>query len=332
MCNGLYGLKPSNGRIPYGGQQGGQLDAIGRIGLQAVAGPIANCIDDIDVVMAAIESKRPWEKLGCEDVLPWTWTPPSSPPQERRQKAFVVGILSRDGLVEPLPPITNIMREAASALRQTQGISVVQIPTPPAWRECQVVANSLMAPDGGGHMFDLLESTQEPLVPWLKTRLRRGKARDFAGLRELHAKRMQLETEMNRIWTMADGKRIDAIICPIAPHPVPPIDRWNAVNYTSSFVLLDWPAGTVPIRDFCESDMQLNWEGGNEPKIMGSWDKVNRELWTEKGLGDEGRKVYLGTALSVQVLAPRGQDRACWEAMRVVDDAVRGQRKERAKL
>ncbi len=92
---------------------------------------------------------------------------------------------------------------------------------------------------------------------------------------ELHAQRMELETAMLNIWKDPKiGRRIDAIICPVAPHPTPPIDRWNAVGYTSTFVLLDYPAGTLPVRDVTESDL----EGEIENEALGSWDKVNRGL------------------------------------------------------
>ena len=67
---------------------------------------------------------------------------------------------------------------------------------------------------------------------------------------EFHALKIQVETEMLQIWKdPGTGRKVDAIICPVAPHPVPPIDRWNGVSYTSSFVLLDYPAGTLPVRD-----------------------------------------------------------------------------------
>jgi hypothetical protein len=76
------------------------------------------------------------------------------------------------------------------------------------------------------------------------------------------------------IWKDQYGD-IDAFICPVAPHPVPPIDRYNGVSYTSSFVLLDYPAGVVPVRTFSERD--LLGEMADE-KPLSSWDKANREL------------------------------------------------------
>lgn len=71
-------------------------------------------------------------------------------------------------------------------------------------------------------------------------------------------------------------RRIDAIIHPVAPHPVPEHDKYNAVGYTSSWVLLDYPAGVVPVRKVKMEDLEV----GREMKdpVRGSWDAKNREL------------------------------------------------------
>ena len=122
-------------------------------------------------------------------------------------------------------------------------------------------------------MLDLLESAKEPLSPWLATRLRRKPALSLDKVRELHGRRTELQKQFLKIWKDERGE-IDALVCPIAPHPVPPIDRWNGAGYTSSWVLLDYPAGVVPVRAFREGDVSGEMDG----KVLGSWDKANREL------------------------------------------------------
>jgi amidase len=87
-------------------------------------------------------------------------------------------------------------------------------------------------------------------------------------------KREALRKAFLSIWNDENGQ-IDAFICPIAPHPVPPTDRYNGVSYTSSFVLLDYPAGVVPVRNFDKADMAGEM---SDAKALGSWDKANREL------------------------------------------------------
>lgn len=171
-----------------------------------------------------------------------------------------------------MPPVLKVLEEIVGKLKEN-GVDVVELDIP-QFQKCQSLANALFGVDGGNFVFDLLEKTGEPLVKWLSTRLRRKKPLGLDELRQLHARRTELETEFLKIWKTVDGKRVDAFICPVAPHPVPPIDRWNGVSYTSSFVLLDYPAGTVPVRSFQESDLKGDMSG--EP--LSGWDKVNREL------------------------------------------------------
>jgi hypothetical protein len=126
--------------------------------------------------------------------------------------------------------------------------------------------------------------------------------------------------ESGGYWNTADSKAkrgyrtIDVIICPSAPHPVAPLDRWNTSNYTSMWNLLDLPGGILPVRPFSEKDLQ-----GEVPssKPLNGWDKINREMWTEVD-----RKVYLGSTLSVEVVAPRLMERKLVEGMAIIDEAL----------
>lgn len=275
MCNGIYGFKPSNGRVPFGGQESGQLPGKSRISLQAVAGPLARSVDDLGVVMGEIV---PRAELFGEDCIPGSWGGVSAPLPEIKPRKFTVGVLRTDGLVTPLPPIARILDEVADSLRRTPGVEVVEIPVPAVLKKCQALAGRLMGVDGGETMMDILESKSEPLIPWLQNRMKRGKPLTLSQLAQLQAQRSEIEKELLKMWTL-DGdrtKRVDAIITPVAPHPVPELDRYNAVGYTSTFVLLDYPAGSMPVRNFNQSDLESGKEM-NAP-ILGSWDKINRQL------------------------------------------------------
>jgi Asp-tRNA(Asn)/Glu-tRNA(Gln) amidotransferase A subunit family amidase len=275
MCNGIYGFKPSVGRVPYGGQVNGQTPGIGRMSIQAVAGPLARSVEDLGAVMEEIV---PRAELFGEDCIPGRWTRESALLPEIKPRKFTVGVLKSDGLVTPLPPITRILNEAAETLRRTPGVEVVDIPVPPALKKCQAVAGRLMGVDGGGHMLDTLESGSEPLIPWLQGRTKRGKPLSVEQLAHLQDQRSAIEKELLGMWALNGDrtKRVDAIITPVAPHPVPEIDRYNAVGYTSSFVLLDYPAGTIPVRNFIESDLETGKD--MDSPVLGSWDRANRAL------------------------------------------------------
>lgn len=276
MCQGVYGVKPSGGRVPFGGQVMGQAEGKGRIGLQTVAGPLAGSVADLETVMREIVPRA--EQFG-EDCIPGSWGELSMPPVKKKE--FTIGILPKDGLVEPLPPIAKVIEEVAQTLRGTPGVKVVEIPVPPVLKKCQGVAGRLMGVDDNAPMMDLIESTGEPLIPWLAAgRMKRAPALTVQQLQQLQAQRSAIERELRSMWTLGQPRgsphQVDAIIHPVAPHPVPPIDRYNAVGYTSSFVLLDYPAGVVPVRKFGEADLELGTEM-TEPE-GGSWDKANRVL------------------------------------------------------
>lgn len=266
MCNGIFGIKPSWERIPYANQEGGQRPGAAKIGIPASAGPLAHSMRDIELFFRAVLEQKPW--MMDPDVVPLPWA--SLPTTGKKLR---IGIVRRDGVIDPHPPIARLLDEVKIKLQQA-GVEIVEMDITPLFSQCQSIANALFGIEGGNAMFDLLESSSEPLSPWLVTRLRRKKPMDLLKVQELHGKREQLQKKFLKVWRDEHGE-VDAFICPVAPHPVPPIDRYNGVSYTSSFVLLDYPAGVVPVRAFTAADAEGEMA---ETKPLGSWDKANRDL------------------------------------------------------
>ncbi|TKA66601.1 hypothetical protein B0A49_06762, partial [Cryomyces minteri] len=230
------------------------------------------------------------------------------------------------GLITPLPPISALLDEVAQSLRSSspsKNIEVVDVDVSPLFSQCQSLANALFGIDGGAYIFSLLAQTSEPLSPWLQSRLKEKSPKTLDQVRALHAKKNGLETAFLKVWRN-EGKEIDAFICPVAPHPVPPVDRWNGVSYTSSFVMLDYPAGTLPVRSMHPED--LKGEICSD-KPLSSWDKVNRELLTDVLLllfsgTPKDRSLYVSSPLCIQVVAPKLQERRLYRAMERIDEAL----------
>ncbi|KAI9721777.1 MAG: hypothetical protein M1812_002112 [Candelaria pacifica] len=310
MCNALFGFKPSAQRIPYAGVEGGRKPGTRALELPASAGPLARSLRDVELFMKVMADGRPWET--DPSLVPGEWADLNN--ESKREERPLIGVVRTDGLIEPLPPVQKIINEVVEALK-SEGVEVIELDVQ-LFKKCQSLANDFFGIGGGNEMFDLLEKTGEPLVTWLKPRLRRKEPKTMQEVKDLHARRTGLETEFLKVWKDRKGRQIDAFICPVAPHPVPPIDRWNSVSYTSSFVLLDYPAGTVPVRLLREDDLGGELKG--EP--LSGWDSVNRELWTGKSIN---RNVYLGSPLSIQVVAPKLQERRLYQAMDWVNNAIR---------
>ena len=269
MCCDLVGFKPSTGRIPTGGQQSGQPLGNAKVGLETLAGVIARSIADVGMMLDAIERGSAWEREA--GVVPGRWWRAMDASHKRKP---IIGFLWTDGNTTPLPPVRRCMQDLSQLLR-TRGVEILDIHAP-RFHDLQSLTNKFFAAPGNAHTFSLLDATQEPLIPWLrKTGFpRRDEAISLSAYRELWAKRIELQDEMLKIWKTSDGRDVDAIICPVAPHPVPGIDEWGGVGYTSSFVLLDWPAASIPIRRCTQADLEEEVEG----KILGRWDEGNRAL------------------------------------------------------
>ncbi|KAF3933634.1 Acetamidase [Dactylella cylindrospora] len=305
MCNGIYGVKPTSSRIAS--NVGTELTIPGSfgVGLSFSTGPLATSLRSCELLLKVVADGKLWE---CEPhVVHSPWRSLEFKP---RQMKFL--ILMTDLVTTPLPPIQRVLKETAAQL-QSRGHKVVVLDNPPKFvKQLHGLSNKLMNIEGGHGASDLLDATGEPKVPWIAPRLKR---RDPSTLKELYglnARYEQLTVESLKLWKSGDGQDIDAIICPVAPHPTPRPDDWNGAGYTSMFNMLDWPSGSIPARNVTREDLEapLGVETGT------SWDKINRtKLW-------EIKEVYLGNPLSLQVVGRKLQEEELLQAMHVVDEAV----------
>ncbi|KAI4090447.1 MAG: hypothetical protein LQ348_000500 [Seirophora lacunosa] len=319
--NGIVGLKPGSGRVSTRGMEEGREEGKENVGLQSVVGPIASRLDDLALFMEVVEKGRMWKVDPQIRAEKGWWTRPGSSlmEQKTKEKSLRVGIIYDDGNTMPLPPIRRMLGQLTDRL-EDRGVRTVPIdPIASGFSKCQSLANKFFSAQGNTHLLSLIQSTGEPLIPWLAPRLKPKDAVSLDQLRVLMAQRDEIEYRMLALWEDLD---IDLIICPVAPHPVPPPDRWNAIGYTSAFVLLDYPAGVVQVSVVEEGDLEEGMEG----ELRGEWDRVNRALWHE-----EMKKGYLGSPLAVQVVASKGRERWCWEGMRVVEEMGRGEGERRTK-
>jgi amidase len=284
MCNGLVGVKPSAGRVPFAGQESGGRPGMGALGMMASAGPIAHSVEDCKFFLKEVSEARPWERDPMVVFGEWK-------SQGGIQERPVIGVLRTDGNVRPLPPVAAVLEETVQMLR-AKGVEVVELPIG-TFQKCNSLANKFFGIDGANFVLDILDRTQEPLSPWLQGRVGRKPQIPMNPLAGIWNERVELQKEMLKIWNIEDGRTVDAIICPVAPHPTPEIDRWNSVSYTSSFVLLDYPAGTIPVRDFLKSDLEREFEP-EETELENPWDKVNRTLCKFLSLSQTFMRSWLG--------------------------------------
>jgi len=341
MCHGLVGVKPSHGRLSYAYQEGGSKEGSDAVTLRASAGPIALSVRDAELVFKVASELRSWER--DPEVVPQSWEAQlkleATMHGMRGARPLRIGVVRTDGVTRPLPPITRFMDEIANTLKKTQprngvpAIEVVDMNITTLLKQCQTVVNKAFSIDGANNWFDLLEATGEPLSPWMASRLTRRPQYSLDRVKEVHGKRSTMQTEFLRIWNEAGGHwtsssgtgdaTLDAIICPVAPHPVPEIDRWNTASYTSAWVLLDYPSACLPVRKVQTADLDGELSG----EALSSWDKANMKLWN-----DVNRNVYLDSPLCIQVVTQKLQERKLLDVMQVLENVLQQSSGERPRL
>ncbi|PNS17277.1 hypothetical protein CAC42_6960 [Sphaceloma murrayae] len=322
MCHGLVGVKPSHGRVSYAGLEGGARAGSESVGVRASAGPIAWSVRDCELFMRVVGEGRGWEV--DPEVVPMEWR--GGRALGKREDVLRVGVVRTDGVTTPLPPIQGFLEEVVQKLNRSGRVEIVELEVEGLMKQCASLVNKMFSIDGANQMFDLIEATGEPLSPWLQSRLTRRPQASVDRVIDLQGQRNALQTRFAKVWTgqggfwkgakRDDGKTLDVLIAPVAPHPLPEIDRWNTAAYTSSFVLLDYPAATLPVRKMGERDLK----GEIKDKTpISNWDKYNMTLWD-----NVDRQVYLDTPLCLQIIGQRLQDEKVLEAMTVLDDVLGG--------
>lgn len=118
--NGLYGLKPSTGRLPYGGAANA-MD--GQNSILSVVGPISNSAGGLKLLTQAVLNRQPW--FDDPMVVPIPWRDPIE--QEtldlvRRSEGahgqMAFGVHFDDGNVRPHPPVARALEIIAATLKR----------------------------------------------------------------------------------------------------------------------------------------------------------------------------------------------------------------------
>lgn len=162
-CNGLYGVKPSHGRVPFAGIEGGGMKSgASKLGIESTAGPITTSLRDCATFLRAIADSVP---ESCDpDVLSQPWG--RQLPLGSKGTPLRVGIIRTDGHCVPLPPVKKLIEEVAQTLRASnQAVEVVDIDATSILAPALKTFNGIMSIEGANGWFDLLEAEGEPLSP-----------------------------------------------------------------------------------------------------------------------------------------------------------------------
>lgn len=155
---GIYGFKPTIGRLPHSGLSGlhdGMQNLVG------VIGPLAQSIEDLELFCIAGLKHEPWKYEPSLIEMPWRAVHIADLPEKLR-----IGVIWSDGVVQPHPPITRALQHMVSALRD-DGHTVIDWDTS-LHKALEDITNSIYFLDGGDEYHQKLDEGKEPAVPIVK--------------------------------------------------------------------------------------------------------------------------------------------------------------------
>ncbi|KAL2064572.1 hypothetical protein VTL71DRAFT_3709 [Oculimacula yallundae] len=305
LCCGTYGFKPTSDRIPFSGQSNFPFPQLQIPGIMPAAGPIANSVEDLSLLMELALAQRPWKYDATALDIPWR--------NLDGDKILTIGVLPEDPSYPLHAPVRRTLNDAVSALTAA-GHNVIHLPSNPS-RDADLGGKLGFLYFGINHNgLDALEAQiGEPLIPSVRKNVHPfgnseapptaelntiSKMSEFLGLRDNYAK------EWQKVWL---EHALDIVISPGAAHTAVPHDTYGMPSYTLMWNVLDYPAGIIPY-GFASKEKDSKYQ-----KATAQFDPDYIPEATD------------GAPCAIQVIAPRFRDEECLQAMRIIDKDIRRQ-------
>lgn len=246
--NGLYGCRPSTGRMPYEGMAN-SMD--GQNGVLSVVGPLATSPDALKLVMQAILTKKPWFHDPLCHEMPWRSNEEAAiwDPIERFSQPLSFGVVRHDGNVAPHPPVARAVDIVVKAMEKL-GHNVIDWDPKPTHEDLCNITYKCWGFDGGKDCRDDMALVNEPLAPQaLIPDTPQANAMDI--MKTIVEKR-EAQKEYMEYWNASrhrtgTGRPVDAIIAPLAPFAAARENGYTYYNYSVWVNMVDYTSVVIPV-------------------------------------------------------------------------------------
>jgi amidase len=301
---GLWGLRPSSGRIPYSNI----LNSMeGQETVASVVGPMSRSPASLVLFTKTVADAEPWlSDPKCQPV-PWRDEIFRSVTSGRKLK---IGIMHWDGIIFPQPPIRWGM-EKLEAVLKAAGHEVIP------WRIDQKAAISILtrvfASDANGDIDRSRAVSGEPAQNLL-TNASAAPPLTLLESWSLACERLAFQTEILKQWkkTSKVGTSedvMDVYLTPVNPAVAPRHGHYakaRYLGYTGTVNVLDFSSCTVPVGfvdpELHKADLgeELDAAGKEIPKVTGDLDRHIRSIYEPD--------VYKGLPITMQVVGRRMEE------------------------
>ncbi|KAK2072369.1 hypothetical protein P8C59_006726 [Phyllachora maydis] len=312
LCCGVYGFKPSPGRLPLRGSAPGPGPPYLLPGLDAAAGPMGGSVADLALFMRAAAARRPERFDPAVLPLPWRERACAAAPAPLR-----IGLLPEDAAFPLHPPVRRALAAAAAALAAA-GHALVPLRAEAARSADRGtrIAWGFFALHGSGFGADLLAAAAEPPVASVAAQCHPfGPGRppiapdpdadggDWrATLTALAAARGAYAHAWARAWR---EERLDVVLAPGAQGTAVPHDTFGLPPYTIMWNVIDYPGCVIP---FGRASKEL------DPDAV---------VYGVPFQPDYDPAATDRAPCAVQVVAPKFKDEECLRAAAMIDHVLK---------
>jgi amidase len=253
--NGLYGLRPSTGRLPYEGMSN-SMD--GQNTVLSVVGPLGTTAASLRLVTKALLSQQPWLYDPLVHEIPWR-----SEEEEKiqqllqligesvpKEKKLTFGVMYTDGVVTPTAPIRRAIELVTKAI-EASGHEVITW-APPSHKVLNDTGFNSWVFDGGRDVREAFALSGEPMAKQVSLYAKEMKEFTATEIAETNVKMRKLKKEYMDYWTSttidtSTGRRVDAVISPLAPWPAARETRYKYYGYSTWVNALDYTSVAFPV-------------------------------------------------------------------------------------
>jgi len=312
--NGLFGLRPSAGRISYEGMAN-SMD--GQNTILSVVGPIATTARSLTFITKSLLSTEPWLHDPLVTEIPWRDDHAKAMQTLCHDGKLAFGVLEHDGVCDTHPPIKRAMSIISRALTSLGHETLPWTPSPSHKSLVETGGRAWMY-DGGADVHAAFALSGEPPVPQIASVYGDKPFTEYPAsyISETNRMKRALQKEYLDYWNStasktSTGRPVDAFIMPVAPFAAAFPQSYHYVGYTSVINVLDYTAVVIPIT-LCDAKQDAR-TGDYQPK-----DGLNRRMAEVYDAG-----VYDRAHVAVQIVLRRFQEEKACVLAEYIEKALR---------
>jgi len=229
LFNGVFGLKPSANRIPYGGQTNPERD--GDPGIIPVAGPLAGSARDLSLFFRSVIEAEPWEYDSDVLAIPWRRM------RKNNTTSLRIGVAVEDTSFPVSPPIRRALKSAVEVLGR-KCHTMITIDNFPSFDLTSKLASRFFTLDHTNRSLQHITDSNEPLIKSVASRLSNftEEPANLDDLFEMNVRLKKYREQWEAIWRQ---ENLDVLLMPVLGQVAHPHDTFGKSPYTVCWNLLD---------------------------------------------------------------------------------------------